>query len=106
MGRYEGRLAAPVDIRLKPIACAGLCNQLYSHIHALIIARALNASTLMLPPARRRRSFGHVYAAARNTTSVHWSFSPVEGLLDVKRMAVYWAERGLTIQPVSAPLGG
>ncbi|GAB4813791.1 hypothetical protein N2152v2_000837 [Parachlorella kessleri] len=100
VGRHQGRLAAPLDIRLKPIACGGLCNQLYSHIHALIIARALNASTLLLPPALRRRSFGHVYTApdGKNTTSVRWSFSPVEGLLDVERMVEYWAARGLTIQ--------
>lgn len=107
IGRFEGRLAAPVVVRLKYIACGGLCNQLYSHIHAFIIARALGAD-VVVPPALRRSSFGDIVSSRTNLTKeerkmqASWLFEPVDSILDVERMAQYWAARGVTVRRVRA----
>lgn len=61
LGQFSGSIAAPFALVLKYHASGGLCNQLYAHIHAIIMARALGRDWglsevgLFLPPAMWRR---------------------------------------------------
>ncbi len=136
-GRFQGRLARPVRILLRYVACGvcrrfciygppiptlstaeakeglacqvpahedghvrenwesgwhagGLCNQLYSHIPALALARALGAE-IVLYPFRSRESF---------SSSDLNLYAPASYLFDVEGMVAYWAKQGMVVHQV------
>ena len=74
---------------------AGLVNQLYSHIAAIMLARALSAE-LVLAPAMHRQSFN---ATPENAA---WAAARTDTLLDVVRLKKYWRTRELLIHTVTA----
>jgi hypothetical protein len=74
---------------------AGLINQMYSHIAAVMLARAMGAE-LVLPAAMHRDTFN---ASCGNMT---WHVAPPESLLDVEAVKQYWRGQGMLIHTVRA----
>ena len=80
----------------KHLLCAGLINQMYSHIAAIMLARAMGAE-LVLAPAVHRESFD------LHMEKTKWHVAPQESLLDVGAVKKYWGDRGLLIHTVGDP---
>ncbi|GAB4815103.1 hypothetical protein N2152v2_002149 [Parachlorella kessleri] len=110
VGADEGRLAAPPTLKVVYATSGGLCNQLYHHLHAFMMARALAAggalpasaagTAIVLPPALHRRSFGDSpYGRGPAERAAAWRQAPIGTLLDVGSMQAYWAARGLELLP-------
>lgn len=76
---------------------AGLINQLYSHVAAIMLARAMGAE-LVLAPAIHRDSFNS------HMTKTTWHAAPLEGLLDVEAVKKYWNDQGMLIHTVRGSL--
>jgi hypothetical protein len=78
-------------------------NQHYSHIAALTLAAALNASVVM-PPAVKRDSYAKYFSIFKDKNEVQWTPAPLDTLLDVKSITRTWAAKGIAIQMVPASL--
>lgn len=91
--------AAAPCLTLTYEATSRLCNQLYAHIPALMLARALRAA-VVLPPAMHRRSF------ADPAEGQVISLGPIQGFFDVEAMGAYWAALGVAIRQVGTCAGG
>lgn len=76
---------------------AGLINQLYSHIAAIMLARAIGAE-LVLAPAIHRDSFNS------HMTKTTWHAAPQESLIDVDAVKQYWRGKGMLIHTVRNPM--
>lgn len=98
-GRAEGRAARPLDITLRYTACGGLINQHYSHVSALALASAVDATRVHLPPAVQRSSYGHYFSVFADQNEVKWTPAPLAGVLDVDAATAAWAERGVQLLP-------
>ena len=98
-GRADGRLARRVGLALRYTACGGLINQHYSHVAALVLARALGADRVVLPPAAQRDSFGKYFSTVADRNEVAWTAAPLDGVLDVGAVVAAWAGRGVTVTP-------
>jgi hypothetical protein len=90
-GLQQRRLYKRVPITISYTATWGLCNQLFSHLSLLAVASAFSNATLVLSPAYSRADYQGT-----------WNFrkEPVETLLDLDKMASYWAPRGVAIKTV------
>ena len=69
---------------------AGLINQHYGLISALVFAKAFGAE-LVLPAAVHRRSFGDARAAA------DWRSAPFSCVWDEDHLVSYWAAQNVTL---------
>ena len=76
---------------------AGLVNQLYSNIAAIMLARAMGAE-LVLPAAIHRDSFNS------HMTKMTWRAAPQDSLLDVNALQLYWRGKDMLVHTVRAPL--
>lgn len=85
-------------IILQYTACGGLVNQLYSTIAAIALATTMGAE-LVLPPAVHRDSFAKHFSTKKEANDVVWSTSPLDDILDVDRLRIYWRDRGLIMHP-------
>jgi hypothetical protein len=97
-GRQQGRLYRRIPLFLSYTATWGLCNQLFTHLSMLAVAAHMNA-TLVPSPAYSRSSFSTLLG------NEGFKREPLCSLLDVDRMAAYWAERGLRITQVGPYAG-
>ena len=86
-------------IILRYMACAGLFNQHYSHIAALTLAAALDA-TLVMAPAVQRNSYAKLFSMSKEHNEVEWTPAPLDSLLDVSKIMETWSAKGITIQMV------
>ena len=68
---------------------AGLINQQYALIAAIVFARAFGAE-LVLPKALHRRSFGDAEAA-------EWRSAPFASVWDEGHLVRYWAAQGVVL---------
>ena len=75
------------------LVLTGLINQLYSHIAAIMLARAMGAE-LVLAPAMHRDSFNS------HMTKTTWHAAPQESLLNVEALKQYWRGQGMLIHTV------
>lgn len=88
IGVYEGRIYRRVPIYLQYVAGAGgLCNQLYSMISVLSLARAVGA-TVIVPPTHVRGSYQH---------QKNWSTADPESIYDLSKMAAHWRNFNVTL---------
>ena len=70
-------------------------NQLYTHMAAFMLAKALGVGAeLVLPPAFHRGAFGSKVSKSK------WRSAPVEDLLDVEAIKGYWSNNSLLIHTV------
>ena len=74
---------------------AGLVNQIYSNIAAIMLARAMGAE-LVLPAAIHRDSFNSLM------TETTWRAAPQDNLLDVGALQRYWLGKGMLVHTVNA----
>lgn len=86
-GRAAGRVAQPLDLRLRYMTAYGLANQLLAILTGLMIAQEVGAG-VVLHPAWARSAFDG---------NASWELAPIESLLDVEAMAAWWSPRGLMI---------
>jgi len=91
-GRAQGRVAAQLTLRLRYTTYGGLTNQLYGHLPAFMIARAMGAE-VVVSPAVSKNSF--------NMQEQVWQWQSTDTLLDVDKMAAYWRDNGLMMHKVS-----
>eukprot|EP00887_Chlorella_sp_A99_P003011 scaffold9.g3011.t1 len=94
VGKAQGHVAARLNVRLRYGVGSGLCNQLYGHLAALILAQELGTE-VVLPAAMARAKF-----AMANVT---WSAQPVGSLFDTRHMHSFWASRGVTVHESIPP---
>lgn len=97
----------PLTLRYE--ACdAGLCNQVYAHLSAWSLAKALDAD-VYVPQARTRSSFGDYNVDATNTDPedqpIAWRSIPLTTVLDTDHIVAAAADHGLRIH-LDAPDGG
>lgn len=70
----------------------GLCNQLNSHLNALVLAYALGVDGVIMPPAWSRHSFDH------GSGLDGWRMNETLGsLLDLEAMREVWHKRGIQL---------
>lgn len=81
---------------LRYTACTGLVNQLYCHISAISLARAMEVE-LVLPPAVK------LDAKQSEQNEVKWVSDDLETLLDVDSLIEFWKLKGLRIHKVRLP---
>jgi len=77
---------------------AGLINQQYILIAAIVFAKALGAE-LVLPSAVHRRSFSDEQAA------MEWRSAPFASVWDEDHLIRYWAARGLVLHKARVMTG-
>lgn len=93
-GKAENRKHMLPQLAIRYTVCSGLMNQQYSHIAAFVLAKALRATKITLPPALTRDSFQSTFE------QIEWTPVPVRELLDVDRIKQLWAVEGITVLEV------
>eukprot|EP01065_Artemidia_motanka_P036254 TRINITY_DN44170_c0_g1_i1.p1 TRINITY_DN44170_c0_g1~~TRINITY_DN44170_c0_g1_i1.p1 ORF type:complete len:626 (+),score=145.66 TRINITY_DN44170_c0_g1_i1:50-1927(+) len=89
----EGRSARPV-LAVTYYACHGAISQHYSHLSAMVIAKAVGASALFLPHARSRDAYDKRNIGVFNRTHTNgtaWMEVPLSYVYDVSSFSTYMA---------------
>lgn len=93
-GHAEKRVYSRIPAVVTYVAWGGLCNQIYTHLAAMVIAQHIGAD-IILPPGLRRRSYADVFTMDKTTSEASYTMTEFSNLFDARRIAHYLEGRGI-----------